>query len=318
MGKGTRLIFSLILVGLLLQFSVSLSSASSSTRATSVFGSLTNHGILHQDQSRTPSKVALEPTALAAAKTFNSLWAGYSQVEGSAHLYGGADGWIVPSGKCNSTSPSLQGTAMLAWFDGLAGQPYFGGVALVCQAGQKGAPSLYFYDSVGFYTGNLSVGDQVTSIVGDYDGTHAVIDIVDWTSKIYVEDVLTAGAGGFSHTDFDGVVDTFGGCQTATGLCPLVHFGKILDGTLYDNSGTVNCAVNPDKTTPPYPCVGYGATLGSGSTYFYPIGATVSGVKDYKDIMTCGDVSCAGTLVFVRTGGLEPDLASHTYKFLRA
>jgi hypothetical protein len=302
------------LVGLLFVSSPSAASSGSTTRASPTATNLFAKPFGHQVLAHAYPVVGIRPEGASHTGSFRSVWAGYSQVKSAGGVVGGADGWILPQTHCNSTNPIPQATALLSWFDGLGGENVYGGIAMICGVGQSGHASLYFYDPVGFYAGNISKGDQVTAFVADYDGARAIVDIVDWTSSQYVQDFLSVNYS-FAHTDFSGVVDVFAGCATSTGICPQVSFGKILDGTLHDNAGTVDCAKNPDSTMPPYPCVGYGYPLSS-SSYFYPIGAPPLGSKLLKDTMVCGDTDCGAAVVFTKTGALQTDFAAHVYKFL--
>lgn len=254
------------------------------------------------------------PEGISPAVTDKSVWAGYGQVEKKAdNVAAGIDGWIVPSGTCNATSPYQQDTYFLASLDGASG--VYAGIVLYCPQGESGAAIIYAVDAMGYYSG-INAGDQVTAFVANTGGGSASYYIHDWTTGGVISDVSSGIS--FTQTAFYGIVDTGSGCSTSNAICPQVQYSTVEDGSAYDYASTpVACNTNPDGSTPAYPCVGYGAPYSS-STYFYAIGAHVKGVTDTKFVMDTGDNGVIGAPYYTATGALQSDLASHTYKFKEA
>jgi hypothetical protein len=242
---------------------------------------------------------------------------GYGQNDTKPEVAGGIDGWIVPTGTCNPSNAAGQETYLIAWYDAYTPEPVYAGILLYCPQGYSGAPYLYLADLAKgvftYYTG-INVGDEVTALVGAYNSTTFVFHMVDYTNSASVEDYWNTGSQ-VPLSDFNGIIDTASGCATSTGICPQVNFGIAHDGSAFFKAPKVSCATNPDKTTPAFPCAGYGSTLSS-STYYYPIGniAKHPAVTILKYTMVEGDTSLSGT--FTVTGALAfGDRASHTYTF---
>jgi hypothetical protein len=242
---------------------------------------------------------------------------GYGQNDTKSEVAGGIDGWIVPKGTCDPSNAAGQETYLIAWYDAYTPEPAYAGILLYCPQGYSGAPYLYLADLAKgvftYYTG-INVGDEVTALVGAYNSTTFVFHMVDYTNSASVEDYWNTGSQ-VPLSDFNGIVDTASGCPTTTGICPQVNFGIAHDGSAFFKAPKVACATNPDKTTPAFPCAGYGATLSS-STYYYPIGniAKHPTVTILKYTMVEGDTSLSGT--FTVTGTLAfGDRASHNYTF---
>jgi hypothetical protein len=242
---------------------------------------------------------------------------GYGQNDTKPQVAGGVDGWIVPTGTCDASNAAGQETYLVAWYDAYTPEPAYAGILLYCPQGYSGAPYLYLADLAKgvftYYTG-INVGDEVTALVGAYNSTTFVFHMVDYTDSASVEDYWNTGSQ-VPLSDFNGIIDTATGCATSTGICPQVNFGIAHDGSAFFKAPNVTCATNPDKTTPAFPCAGYGASLGS-STYYYPIGniAKHPAVTLLKYTMSEGDTSL--DMTFTVTGTLAfGDRASHTYTF---
>jgi len=253
------------------------------------------------------------PTAYAL---YPGVWAGYSQVAGLNDLAGGVDGWVLPAANCDSASAYPQYTALLAWYDGVAGNSFYAGVVFYCKLGQSGPAAVYFGDAFdGFYGGIASVGDEVTAYVYAYNSTSVGFRVTDWTTGGYLSSHWKTGSQ-IPYSDFDGVLDTYAGCTTATHICPQVTFGTVNDGTAFFTSLDVVCAFNADGTVASLPCAGYRGVSIAG-TYYFPIGSAsgMSSVTTSKYDMRAGDTST--DKAFTTTGGLYTDEASHTYTFVR-
>jgi hypothetical protein len=245
---------------------------------------------------------------------------GYGQNDTKPQVAGGIDGWIVPTGTCDPANAAEQETFLLAWYDAYTTEPVYAGVLLYCPQGYSGAPYLYLVDlakgAFTYYAG-INAGDEVTAQVGAYNKTTFVFHLVDYTNSASVEDYWNTGSR-IPLSDFNAIIDTASGCATTTGICPQVNYGTADDGSFFFTAPSVACVTNKDGKTTAFPCAGYGATLGSGTTY-YPIGS----ISDHRSVtlleytMVEGDTSLSGA--FTQTGKLTyGDHASHTYTFLLA
>ncbi|HUI86644.1 MAG TPA: hypothetical protein VLY21_05785 [Nitrososphaerales archaeon] len=273
------------------------------------------HNITPNAAAKFSAAAGISPTKIVKDK---GVWGGYGQVDSANNIAGGADGWIVPTTTCDPTNANEQLSALITWTGAYSGYPFYAGLVFECAQGQSGPATIYMGDAYqGFYSGLANAGDEVTTFTAAINSTTEIFYTADWTSGNNVLSYWNAGS--VPTSDFNGVVDTFSGCSTATGICPQVNFGTVDDGTFFFTSPSVVCTFNPDGTTPAFPCVGYGAPWNPSSTYFYPIGKAphTGTITVYKYLMTEGDTSLSRT--FTKTGGFAyGDHASHTYLFKHA